>query len=233
MRITTHLLRSALLAAAVTSLPALAPLPLSAQGKGHKYGHDKAKGDKGKARSDDRTAQRVYDTRYGYDQPSQPARGDRVPPGQRPPAGMCRIWIDGVPPGKQPKATDCATAESNVPPNARVFYGNESGGEVARTRRGGTTGRTTTSGIPGGTWPYLSDALAFSRGTRTSSVAHLVPGASNVRLSSRTVNGVPVEAMFYGSGGQLLEVWRDQDGDGRADRVTEYRNGQVVAEYRP
>ena len=22
-----------------------------------------------------------------------------IPPGQRPPAGMCRVWIDGVPPG--------------------------------------------------------------------------------------------------------------------------------------
>ncbi len=46
-----------------------------------------------------------------------------VPPGQRPPAGMCRIWIDGVPPGRQPAPTDCATANANRPPNARVIYG--------------------------------------------------------------------------------------------------------------
>jgi hypothetical protein len=46
-----------------------------------------------------------------------------VPPGQRPPAGMCRIWIDGVPPGQQPAPTDCATANANRPPNARVIYG--------------------------------------------------------------------------------------------------------------
>ena len=233
MRITRHLLRSAALAATVASLPALAPAPLLAQGKGHKSGHYKEKGDKHKVKSSDRVAERVYDDRYGYPQPGQPARADRVPPGQRPPSGMCRIWIDGVPPGRQPKATDCATAEANVPPNARVIYGNDANGEVERSRRGRTTGRTTGSGIPGGSWPYLSDALAFSRGTRTSSVASLVPGATNVRLSSRTASGVPVEAMFYGAGGQLLEVWRDQNGDGRADRVTEYRNGQVVAEYRP
>jgi hypothetical protein len=48
---------------------------------------------------------------------------DGIPPGQRPPPGMCRIWIDGVPPGRQPRATDCGTAERNRPANARVIYG--------------------------------------------------------------------------------------------------------------
>jgi hypothetical protein len=48
---------------------------------------------------------------------------DGIPPGQRPPPGMCRIWIDGVPPGRQPRATDCTTAERNRPANARVIYG--------------------------------------------------------------------------------------------------------------
>lgn len=47
----------------------------------------------------------------------------RIPPGQRPPAGLCRIWIDGVPPGRQPGVTDCAYAYSHVPPNGRVIYG--------------------------------------------------------------------------------------------------------------
>ncbi|MEJ7809498.1 MAG: hypothetical protein WKG32_03690 [Gemmatimonadaceae bacterium] len=46
-----------------------------------------------------------------------------IPPGQRPPAGMCRIWIDDVPPGRQPAPTDCATAERRRPSNARVIYG--------------------------------------------------------------------------------------------------------------
>jgi hypothetical protein len=48
-----------------------------------------------------------------------------IPPGQMPPAGMCRIWIDGVPPGRQPAPTDCATAQRNVPANARVIYGSQ------------------------------------------------------------------------------------------------------------
>ena len=56
------------------------------------------------------------------------ARGSsKIPPGQRPPAGMCRVWINGVPPGHQPRATDCATAEIRAAQtaNARVIYGDQ------------------------------------------------------------------------------------------------------------
>lgn len=54
---------------------------------------------------------------------AQGRRGGAVPPGQRPPAGMCRVWIDGVPPGRQPAPTDCATAYRMAGPNARVIDG--------------------------------------------------------------------------------------------------------------
>jgi hypothetical protein len=40
-----------------------------------------------------------------------------------PPAGMCRIWIDGVPAGRQSAPTDCDTARRRVPANGRVIYG--------------------------------------------------------------------------------------------------------------
>src|SRR6478672_6037964 len=52
---------------------------------------------------------------------------DNVPPGQRPPAGMCRIWIDGVPPGHQPAPTNCETAVRNQPPNSRIIWGDNTG----------------------------------------------------------------------------------------------------------
>ena len=56
----------------------------------------------------------------------QGGRGDDgVPPGHRPPPGMCRIWIDGVPPGQQPAPTDCATAVRNRPANGRVIFGDD------------------------------------------------------------------------------------------------------------
>lgn len=66
-----------------------------------------------------------------------------IPPGQMPPAGMCRIWIDGVPPGHQPRPTDCATAEARVPVNGRVIYGDNSGyGSVyGNSTNGGKYGR--------------------------------------------------------------------------------------------
>src|SRR6185295_18891393 len=48
-----------------------------------------------------------------------------VPPGQLPPAGMCRVWYDGVPPGRQPRATSCNEAEriASRDRSARVIYG--------------------------------------------------------------------------------------------------------------
>lgn len=51
--------------------------------------------------------------------------GAGVPPGHRPPPGMCRIWIDGVPAGRQPAPTDCASAVRNRPSNGRVIFGDD------------------------------------------------------------------------------------------------------------
>ncbi|MFL5561994.1 MAG: hypothetical protein ACJ79K_11010 [Gemmatimonadaceae bacterium] len=52
-------------------------------------------------------------------------KANDIPPGMRPPAGMCRIWLDGVPPGQQPAPTDCATAVRNRPSNGRVIFGDD------------------------------------------------------------------------------------------------------------
>ena len=54
------------------------------------------------------------------------ARSSDIPPGHRPPPGMCRIWIDGVPPGLQPAPTRCEDAVRHRPSNARVIYGSDS-----------------------------------------------------------------------------------------------------------
>ena len=46
------------------------------------------------------------------------------PPGSfTPPAGLCRLWIDGVPVSQQPAPTDCANAIRNRPANAAVVFG--------------------------------------------------------------------------------------------------------------
>ena len=50
----------------------------------------------------------------------------KVPPAYRPPAGMCRIWIEGVPANQQPAPTDCVTAVRNRPVNGTVIFGEDS-----------------------------------------------------------------------------------------------------------
>lgn len=52
-------------------------------------------------------------------------RKGEVPKEHLPPAGMCRIWIDGVPAGQQPAPTDCASAVKNRPSNGRVLFGDD------------------------------------------------------------------------------------------------------------
>ncbi len=59
---------------------------------------------------------------------------DEIRPSDRPPRGMCRIWLNGVPPGQQPAPTDCATAVRNRPPNARVIFGDDGPGGLAVPR---------------------------------------------------------------------------------------------------
>ena len=47
----------------------------------------------------------------------------QVPSQYKPPAGMCRIWLEGVPPSRQAAPTDCISALRNKPANARVIFG--------------------------------------------------------------------------------------------------------------
>jgi hypothetical protein len=48
-----------------------------------------------------------------------------IPVSARPPAGMCRVWLDGVPAAQQPAPTDCATAVRNRPAKGRVIFGDD------------------------------------------------------------------------------------------------------------
>ena len=48
---------------------------------------------------------------------------DTVPLVMLPPAGMCRIWMDGVPAAQQPAPTDCTTALRQRPANGTILYG--------------------------------------------------------------------------------------------------------------
>jgi hypothetical protein len=58
----------------------------------------------------------------GAQKEKKPVR-DEIPADQRPPKGMCRIWLKDVPAAQQPAATDCTAAVKNCPPNGRVIFG--------------------------------------------------------------------------------------------------------------
>ena len=198
-----------------------------------------------------------------------------VPPGHRPPAGMCRIWIDGVPPGRQPAPTDCETAVRNQPANSRIIWGENTGRgrnvyddrRDRRTRRdsddrtfdpncvdndrngwcdnnpsvrsGSRPGSNPNPGDTGGTpvdrgqypsqLPAMTGAVLIRVGVRTTDVQNWLGGGT---LRSETVDsngdGVPEQATWYDGNGTILQVWRDDDRDGRADAVEVYRNGQRV-----
>jgi hypothetical protein len=47
----------------------------------------------------------------------------QVPGSFTPPAGLCRVWLNGVPASQQPAPTDCASAIKNRPSNAAVLFG--------------------------------------------------------------------------------------------------------------
>ena len=104
---------------ALVGVLALAAAPLSAQsGKFRTSPNDPA----------NRDPRTVLGQVMGQDQQRQTetrSKSKHIPPGQMPPAGMCRVWIDGVPPGQQPAPTDCQTAVATKPANARVIFGGD------------------------------------------------------------------------------------------------------------
>ena len=51
------------------------------------------------------------------------SRLPKIPPGQMPPPGKCRIWFPGEPPGKQPPPGDCRELRHQVPPGAWLIRG--------------------------------------------------------------------------------------------------------------
>jgi len=149
-----------------------------------------------------------------------------VPPGQMPPAGMCRIWIDGVPPGRQPRPTDCATARARVPVNGRVIYG-------SNTNNNGRYGTTSNSRYPGSNtnsrYPNSQDCT-YSRSTN--SVGDIIFGRSgnNTNCVDNTNNRVSggwyqVSADRYG---QIYErQTRDRNGNLIIQRARRNQNGTL------
>ena len=70
-----------------------------------------------------------------------------IPPGQLPPPGQCRVWIQGEPPGKQKKkknpAGDCADVSRDVPAGGWLVYRPGDDKKEVVVREYGTEGRIT------------------------------------------------------------------------------------------
>lgn len=135
-------------------------------------------------------------------------RSGSVPPGQRPPEGMCRVWIEGVPAGRQPRPTDCATARANAPLNSRIIVGNDTpfpGRAVGRFRDGN---------------------CEFER--RSSNLGDLFFG---LRTSQRDLDqNCRVSSSRTRDTGVWYPVGRDANGNVIYERRTRNRDGRTVTE---
>lgn len=132
-----------------------------------------------------------------------------VPPGQMPPAGMCRIWIDGVPPGHQPRPTDCVTAQRNVPVNGRVIYGSNTGNGGKYGRNGNVYGNNN------GVYDRNGDGVIDSRD-------QVGTGCRWYDINCTATNG--------GSSGGWTQIGQDRNGNVVYERRRTDRNGNVVVE---
>lgn len=133
-------------------------------------------------------------------------QANAVPPGQRPPAGMCRVWMDGVPAGRQARPTDCATARATAPLNSRIIVGADEpfpGRAVGRFRDGDCD---------------------FER--RPSNIGDIILGR---RSTDRNRDGD-----CRVSGGRDAGVWypvgRDRNGNVIYERRTRRSDGRIVVE---
>jgi hypothetical protein len=93
---------------------------------------------------------------------------------------------------------------------------------------GGTTTPVDRGQYPS-TMPAMTGATLIRVGVRTKDVSAWL-GSGSVRSETTDGNGdgVPEVATWYDGSGNVVQVWRDDDRDGRADSVEIYRNGQRV-----
>jgi hypothetical protein len=161
-----------------------------------------------------------------------------TPAGHLPPPGACRVWYDGRPPGHQPPPTSCGAARREAyRTGGRVIDG---GGERRDERyddgRHGRDGRYPVGPYPVDrrypeTLPEISWGVIFGRGDRLAVAgARGWLGGGDVRplYTDADRDGRPEVVSWYDARGAIVQLWIDDNHDGRADRVAIHRNGRVV-----
>jgi hypothetical protein len=178
-------------------------------------------------------------------------RGHDVPPGQMPPAGTCRIWLDGLPPGHQPLPTDCQTAFRDAPPDARVLvgagvdesdydrekhdHGEHRGWDKGHGNKHGDHGdRDENADQPQSVPTVLPDmigAVFASEGRAWPEAQRWLGGLRLMVHVDATLAGRPTRVRWTDPNGVIVQEWIDTNGDGRAEIVRVYRQGVLVHTY--
>ena len=125
-------------------------------------------------------------------------------------------------------------------------------GAQSRTNSGNNRGYPGNSGgYPGNNGAYPGNTGSVNRGQYPAQMPAMT-GASLIRVGVRSVDvqnwlgrgsvraeiqdsngdGVAEVATWYDNSGNVLQVWRDNNRDGRADEVDIYQNGQRVQTIR-
>jgi hypothetical protein len=165
---------------------------------------------------------------------------DNVPPGHRPPPGMCRIWIDGVPPGQQPEPTDCATAVRERPAGARVIFGDRAEDDD-RAQRGKDRGGKKPKAVKGFADENRRDRRSDDRcaniqsaGEDCDDVALRRPGTwPQMAAAVALARGTRTDDVRRWLGAAAATVrYEDRDRNGRPERASWYdAAGQLVQEW--
>lgn len=152
----------------------------------------------------------------------------KVPPGQMPRLGECRVWVHGRPAGRQAPATkDCQAAmqQAAATPGARVLYG-----RVGGKKGGVATCENRRHSYPT-TAPMMNWGEQWTAGTRGPRVRSWnLSDEYTVGSNDFNNDGTP-ETVMWSLNGQYVQIWHNPDGDATADIVEIFCNGTEVAQF--
>jgi hypothetical protein len=168
-----------------------------------------------------------------------------VPPNQQPAPTDCATAVRNRPPnGRVIFGEDVRRKKFRGRPEAvetgTSFFGGAAGaagaiGKGLRVQgftRGGPEGAAAvpTASVPASaSMPEMTAGVLTTRGDRAPDVARwLGDQPVTARLSGRTRDGLPARVTWLDGAGQVVQIWTDHTGDGRADRVEFFRGGKRV-----